>query len=102
MSDIEGLRGEIARLRERMSRLSAAALRISENLDLESVLREVVESARVLTGAANAVITTVEPVEQIRDFISSGFSAEERRQLRNLPRESASGSTCSRVRSRCG
>ena len=68
-----------------MSRLSAASLRITESLDLESVLREVVDSARVLTGAANAVITTVEPVEQVRDFISSGFSAEERRQLRNLP-----------------
>ncbi len=85
MSDIEELREEIARLQERMSRLSAASLRITESLDLASVLREVVDSARVLTGAANAVITTVEPVQHVRDFISSGFSSEERRQLRNLP-----------------
>ena len=76
---------EIARLRERMARLSSASLRISENLDLESVLREVVDSARVLTGAANAVITTADRVEQVRDFISSGLTREERRQLRGLP-----------------
>ena len=76
---------KIARLRERMARLSSASLRISESLDLESVLREVVDSARVLTGAANAAITTVDRVERVRDFISSGLTAEERRQLRNLP-----------------
>ena len=85
MSDIDEPGREIARLRERMARLSSASLRISENLDLESVLREVVESARVLTDAANAVITTVDRVEQVRDFISSGLTPEERRQLRDLP-----------------
>ncbi|MYI07740.1 MAG: response regulator, partial [Gemmatimonadetes bacterium] len=52
---------------------------------LESVLREVVDSARVLTGAANAAITTVDRVERVRDFISSGLTSEERRQLRDLP-----------------
>ena len=85
MSDTNELRQEIGRLRERMARLSSASLRINESLDLESVLREVVDSARALTGAANAAITTVAPVEQVRDFISSGLTSEERRQLRDLP-----------------
>ena len=85
MSDNDELRQEIARWRERMSLLSAASLRISESLDLESVLREVVDSARALTGGANAAITTVDRVEQLRDFISSGLTPEERRQLWNLP-----------------
>ena len=87
MSDNEDeeLRREIARLRERMARLSSASLRIGESLDLESVLREVVDSARLLTGAANAAITTVDRVEQTRDFISSGLTSDERRQLRDLP-----------------
>ena len=75
----------IASLRERMARLSSASLRISESLDLESVLREVVDSARVLTGAASSAITTVDRVEGIRDFISSGLTSEERRQLRDVP-----------------
>ncbi|MDE2874339.1 MAG: ATP-binding protein [Gemmatimonadota bacterium] len=85
MSEIDELGREIARLQERMSRLSAAILRISENLDLESVLREVVENARVLTGAANAVITIGERLEQAQDFISSGLTPAELQQLRSLP-----------------
>ena len=85
MSDDHELRQEIARLRDRMARLSSASLRISESLDLESVLREVVETARVLTGAANAAITTVDRVEGVQDFISSGLTSEEVRQLRDLP-----------------
>ena len=75
----------IARLRERMARLSAANLRINENLDLESVLREVVDNARALTGAAHAAITTVDRIELVGDFISSGLTHEEHRQLRALP-----------------
>ncbi|MXX33270.1 MAG: response regulator [Gemmatimonadetes bacterium] len=85
MSRIDQLTQENERLRERMARLSEASLRVSENLDLEMVLREVVESARVLTGAANAVITTVDRVKGVRDFISSGLTPEERRQLHDLP-----------------
>ena len=38
-------------LRARISALSAASLRINASLDLETVLNEVVESARALTGA---------------------------------------------------
>ena len=71
--------------RERLARLSEASLRISDSLDLESVLREVVDSARSLTGAANAAITTVDHFAPIGDFISSGLTPEERRQLRSLP-----------------
>ena len=85
MSDIDEPGQETLRLRERMARLSSASLRISESLDLESVLREVVDSARALTSAANAAITTVDRVERVRDFISSGLTSEELRQLRDLP-----------------
>ena len=83
-NNIDELRAEIARLRERTSQLSAATLRISESLDLDSVLREVVDSARVLTGAANAVITIGKQLDQYGDFISSGLTREELRQLRSL------------------
>ena len=40
------------------SRLSAAILRISQSLDLATVLEEAVESARALTGARVGVMTT--------------------------------------------
>ena len=51
------LRREIEALRDRISKLSAASLRISSSLDLNTVLREVVESARELTGARYGAIT---------------------------------------------
>ena len=43
---------------ERLSSLTAAMLRISASLDLKTVLREVVESARALTGARYGAIAT--------------------------------------------
>ena len=46
------LRRENEALRERISTLSAAILRISATLDLDTVLREVVESARTLSDTA--------------------------------------------------
>ena len=42
---------QVAILRDRLSRLSQATLRINESLDLDTVLQEVVDSARSLTGA---------------------------------------------------
>ena len=46
--------------RERIASLIAAILRISASLDLGTVLREVVDSARALTGARYGVITPVD------------------------------------------
>ena len=52
--------GELARenqaLRQRLSRLSQASLRIGESLDFETVLQGVLDSARSLTGARYGVI----------------------------------------------
>ena len=46
MNGPDGPRQEIATLRERISRLNAATLRISASRDLDTVLQEVVDSAR--------------------------------------------------------
>ena len=51
MNDRDETTPEIAALRERASKLSAASLRIGASLDLGTVLREVVDGARALTGA---------------------------------------------------
>ncbi len=75
------LRQENEALRNRISRLSAAVLRVSASLDLDTVLHEVVESARALTGARRAVITTHDEKGQVLDFVSSGMAPEELRQL---------------------
>ncbi len=47
----DGQRSRIEALEECFSRLSAALLRVSASLDLDTVLREVVDSARALTDA---------------------------------------------------
>ena len=66
---------------ERISSLIAAILRISASLDVGTVLREVVESARTLTGACYGVITTIDEAGQPNDFVISGFTPEEEQQL---------------------
>ncbi len=69
-----------------MSRLSAASLRISESLDLSTVLREVVDSARALTGAAGSAIVTVDDAGELQDFLTSGPTPEEHQHILNLPK----------------
>ena len=48
MTDREPTAAENEALRARISALSAASLRISASLDLETVLNEIVDSARAL------------------------------------------------------
>ena len=69
---------EVQALQERDSALSAAILRISASLDLATVLQEVVDSARALTGARYGVITTI---DEPSEFVTSGFTDPERAQL---------------------
>ena len=68
-------------LRARISLLSSASLRISASLELETVLREVVDSARELTGARYGVITTISEAGQPEDFVSSGYTPDEHLQI---------------------
>ena len=77
----EELRREIAALEQRVSRLSAAILRSSASLDLDTVLKEVVDSARTLTAARYGVIVTVDEIGRIQEFVTAGFTPEEQGQL---------------------
>ena len=70
---------------DRTSQLSAAILRVSASLDLATVLEEVVESARSLTGARTGVITTIDSRGRVEDFVTSGLSAEGRREMVGWP-----------------
>ncbi len=77
----DALRRQIEASRERVSRLCGAVLRISASLDIDAVLQEVVDSARALTDARYGVITTVDEAGRPRQFLSSGFTREEHRQM---------------------
>ncbi len=85
MTDHDRTAAENAALRARISALSAASLRISASLDLETVLNEVVESARALTGARYGAIATIDEDGAPQDFVTSGFTAEEHRNMVEWP-----------------
>ena len=81
----EELRNENEALRARAARLTEASLRISASLDLPTVLREVVESARSLTDARYGLIATVDEAGRPQDVVTSGLTDEEHRQLVRWP-----------------
>ena len=76
---------EINALRERISRLSVASVRISGTLDLETVLHEVAVSARALTGARYGAIVTIGDAGQPQEFVTSGITEDEHRHLAEWP-----------------
>ena len=85
MRNAEDLERENEALRDRLSRLSQASLRINESLDFDTVLQGVLDSACSLTGARYGVITLLDESGQIQDFVTSGLTAEERQRFEELP-----------------
>ena len=77
LADIERLSAENAMLRSRLSGLTEAILRISEDLDLDVVLQEVVDGARILTGARYGVITILDSAGELQEALFSGLSDEQ-------------------------
>ena len=68
-------------LRDRLARLSEASRRINESLDFDTVLQDVVDSARSLTGSRYGAITVPGEAGQRPDFIVSGLTREEHQGL---------------------
>ncbi len=85
MQNPDDLLNENQALRERLSRLSEASIRITEDLDLDIVLQGVVDGARSLTGARMGGITALDGQGQLQDFITSGLTPEEHQQFLELP-----------------
>ena len=77
---------DVAKLRERLARLSEASLRITEDVDLDIVLRETLDSARSLTEARRGAMTTLDDTGQLEYFITSGVTEEDHQLLIDLPR----------------
>ena len=65
--------------------LGEAILRVSATLDLDAVLREIVDSARALTGARLGVIVTVDKAGVPADYHFSGLEPEDERRLAGWP-----------------
>ena len=76
---------EAEALRQRISTLSAAILRITASLDMATVLQETADSARALTGARYGLIASVDEAGQPEVFLTSGLTDDERQELQDLP-----------------
>ena len=85
MSENDKLRAEVEALRDRLAKLSEASLRISESLDLDSVLCEVADSACALTGARYGGVATIDSSGELQEFVTSGFTPEEHRRFLDTP-----------------
>ena len=85
MNTSDELKRENEALRERIAKLNAAVLRVNASLDLDTVLQEVVDGARSLTGAIYGIIVLVDDEGRAQDFFTSGFTAEQHRLLSEWP-----------------
>ena len=70
-------------LSERTSRLCAAMLRIGASLELDIILREIVENTCELVHACYGVITITDETGKVENIVSSGFTSEEHQQMLN-------------------
>ena len=85
MRNAGDLERENEALRDRLSRLSQASLRINESLDFEAVLQGALDSACSLTGARYGVIALVGASGRIEDSVTSGLTSEEHRRFVDFP-----------------
>ena len=85
MEPADSLKREIETLRDRLSGLSEAGVRITEDLDLDTVLQEVVDAGRSLTGARISGLTILDEAGELMSFITSGMTAEDHQRFVDLP-----------------
>ncbi|MCY4415510.1 MAG: ATP-binding protein [Chloroflexi bacterium] len=76
-SESDLLKQENEVLRERLTRLSEASLRINEPLEFDAVLQGVLDAARSLTDACYGVMAFHDDDAMVQNFLSSGMTAEE-------------------------
>ncbi len=76
---------EAAALRDRLTRLSEASLRINESLEMETVLQGALDNARSLIGARYGVMTIVDEKGQVEELLASNLTPEEFLGVQELP-----------------
>ncbi len=81
----DALRLEIETLRARFTRVSEVGRRITEVLDFDAVLQEIVDGACSLTNARYGAVGVFDSAGRIREFITSGITPEERSRLGDPP-----------------
>ena len=85
MGQSDQLMQENEALRERLSRLSEASLRINESLELDTVLQGVLDSACSLTRARYGVLSLLDESGGYENFLAFGMTPAETEWLWSLP-----------------
>ena len=86
LEEADSLRRENEALRDRLSRLSKASLRITEYLDHDAVLQGVIDGACSLTRARYGALVAFDDSGGIETLITSGVTPEERPRFGDLPK----------------
>ena len=86
LEEADSLRRENEALRDRLSGLSEASLRISRSLDLDTVLQGVIDGARSLTRARYGALVAFDGSGSIETLMTSGVTPEERPRFGDLPK----------------
>ena len=73
-------------LRQRLSKLSDASLRITASLDLNTTLQAVIDSARSLTDARYGALLVFDDHGDVQEFLTSGITAEQIRLAGSWPK----------------
>ena len=83
--EIRKLEADVTSLRDRLSKLSEATLRLSEDHDLDSVLEGAVDNARALTGAQYGVLLVYGESGDVTGVVASGITQNQIDQLAFQP-----------------
>ena len=86
MTEAELLQQENKALRSRLTKLSEASIRITEQLDVGSVLQEVIDSACLLTNAQYGALLVFDESGGMQDFVTSGITPEQVQLLGTQPK----------------
>ena len=86
LQEADKLRREIESLRTRLLRMSDVSRRITESLDLETVLQEVVDCACSLTEARYGALSVFDDSGQVEELVTSGITQAERRRMGPMPK----------------
>ena len=86
LQEVDRLKLKIESLEKRLLTMSVVSRRVTETLDLHTVLQEVVDGACSLTEARYGALSVFDDSGQVWELITSGIVDEERKMMRPMPK----------------
>jgi len=75
---VEQMENRLKRQNRELLALHAAGIDVASELALDSVLKKVVDQARILVGAKYGALSVIDDQSRIQSFVTSGITTEER------------------------